>query len=92
MSKTIETVSGQGNVMPAELLVRFVRWSPMHKLSHALLVSVFLAGLSGINVNVLFPNTWVTKAGLVQLSEYAASLKKHPPIPTGTLDPYEPPK
>ena len=44
------------------------------------------------NVNVLFPNTWVTKAGLIQLSEHAASLKKHPPIPTGTLDPYQPPK
>jgi arylsulfatase len=44
------------------------------------------------NVNVLFPNTWVTKAGLVQLSEHAASLKKFPPIKTGALDPYTPPK
>ncbi|MEK6230811.1 MAG: arylsulfatase [Luteolibacter sp.] len=42
------------------------------------------------NVNVLFPNTWVTKAGLVQLGEHAASLKKFPPIPTGALDPYVP--
>ena len=44
------------------------------------------------NVNVLFPNTWVTKAGLVQLGEHAASLKKYPPIKTGELDPYTPPK
>jgi hypothetical protein len=42
--------------------------------------------------NVLFPNTWVTKAALVQLDEHVASLKKHPPIPTGALDPYQPPK
>jgi arylsulfatase len=42
--------------------------------------------------NVLFPATWVPKAALVQLSEHAASLKKHPPIPTGTLDPYQPPE
>jgi arylsulfatase len=42
--------------------------------------------------NVLFPNTWVTKAGLVQLGEHAKSLQEHPPIKPGTLDPYEPPK
>jgi arylsulfatase len=42
--------------------------------------------------NVLFPHTWVLKAGLPQLEEHIASLKKHPPIPTGTPDPYEPPK
>lgn len=42
--------------------------------------------------NVLFPHTWVLKAGLPQLDEHAASLKEHPPIPTGSLDPYEPPK
>jgi arylsulfatase A-like enzyme len=42
--------------------------------------------------NVLFPNTWVTKAALPQLEEHIASLKKHPPIPTGTPDPYQPPK
>ncbi len=40
--------------------------------------------------NVLFPNTWVPKAALVQLGEHLASLKEHPPIPTGTLDPYAP--
>jgi len=40
--------------------------------------------------NVLFPHTWVPKAALGQLDEHAASLKKHPPIPTGALDPYEP--
>ena len=40
--------------------------------------------------NVLFPNTWVTKAGLVQLGEHAASLQSHPPIKPGTLDPYKP--
>jgi arylsulfatase len=40
--------------------------------------------------NVLFPNTWVPKAALVQLEEHVASLKKHPPIQTGTPDPYQP--
>jgi len=40
--------------------------------------------------NVLFPNTWVPKAALGQLGEHVLSLKEHPPIPTGTLDPYEP--
>ena len=42
--------------------------------------------------NVLFPNTWVPKVALVQLEEHIASLKKYPPIPTGTMDPYEPPQ
>ena len=42
--------------------------------------------------NVLFPHTWVLKAGLPQLKEHVASLKKFMPIPTGTPDPYEPPK
>ena len=42
--------------------------------------------------NVLFPHTWVLKAGLPQLEEHIASLKKYPPIPTGALDPYEPAK
>ena len=42
--------------------------------------------------NVLFPNTWVLKAGLPQLEEHVASLKKYPPIPTGASDPYKPPK
>lgn len=42
--------------------------------------------------NVLFPNTWVLKAGLPQLEAHVASLKKYPPIPTGAPDPYEPPK
>jgi len=42
--------------------------------------------------NVLFPNTWVLKAGLPQLEEHVASLKKYPPIPSGTPDPYKPPK
>jgi arylsulfatase len=41
--------------------------------------------------NVLFPNTWVTKAGLVQLGEHAKSLMENPPIKPGTLDPYKPP-
>ena len=40
--------------------------------------------------NVLFPNTWVLRTGLPQLEEHVASLKKHPPIPTGTPDPYTP--
>jgi hypothetical protein len=42
--------------------------------------------------NVLFPNTWVAKAALPQLQEHVISLKKNPPIPTGTPDPYLPPK
>jgi len=42
--------------------------------------------------NVLFPHTWVLKAGLPQLEGHVASLKKNPPIPTGTPDPYKPPK
>jgi arylsulfatase A-like enzyme len=42
--------------------------------------------------NVLFPHTWVPKAALPQLEEHMASLKKHPPILSGALDPYEPPK
>jgi len=42
--------------------------------------------------NVLFPHTWVPKAALPQLEEHVASLKKHPPVPTGSPDPYKPPK
>jgi arylsulfatase len=42
--------------------------------------------------NVLFPHTWVLKVGLPQLEEHVASLKKHPPIPTGAADPYAPPE
>jgi len=38
------------------------------------------------------PDSWVAKAGMVQLEEHLASLKEHPPILTGTLDPYEPPE
>jgi arylsulfatase len=41
--------------------------------------------------NVLFPHTWVPKAALGQLAEHVASLKAHPPIKPGTLDPYLPP-
>jgi arylsulfatase len=44
------------------------------------------------NQNVLFPHTWVPKVALGQLGEHLASLKKHPPIKPGTLDPYQPPK
>jgi arylsulfatase len=42
--------------------------------------------------NVLFPNTWVPKAALPQLEEHITSLKKYPPIRTGTPDPYVPKK
>jgi arylsulfatase len=42
--------------------------------------------------NVLFPHTWVLKAGLPQMEEHVASLKKYPPIAAGTPDPYTPPK
>jgi arylsulfatase len=41
--------------------------------------------------NVLFPHTWVLKSGLPQLEEHVGSLKKFPPIPTGSPDPYKPP-
>ena len=41
--------------------------------------------------NVLFPHTWVPKAALPQLEEHVTSLKAHPPIRPGALDPYEPP-
>ena len=40
--------------------------------------------------NVLFPSTWVPKAALRQLDAHVASLRAHPPIPTGTPDPYIP--
>ncbi|MCL7957765.1 MAG: arylsulfatase [marine benthic group bacterium] len=40
--------------------------------------------------NVLFPHTWVPKVALVQLQEHVVSLRKYPPIPAGTPDPYEP--
>ena len=42
--------------------------------------------------NVLCPHTWVPKAALPQVEEHVASLKEYPPIPTGTLDPYQPPE
>jgi arylsulfatase len=42
--------------------------------------------------NVLFPHTWVLKAGLPLLEEHITSLSKYPPIPTGEPDPYTPPK
>ncbi|MHC5002064.1 MAG: arylsulfatase [Planctomycetota bacterium] len=41
--------------------------------------------------NVLFPHTWIPKAALPQLEEHMASLRRHPPIPPGAPDPYEPP-
>jgi arylsulfatase len=42
--------------------------------------------------NVLFPQTWVPRAALVQLQEHILSLKENPPVPTGQLDPYKPEK
>ena len=41
--------------------------------------------------NILFPHTWVGKATGYLIEEHVASLKKYPPIPSGALDPYEPP-
>ena len=41
--------------------------------------------------NVLFPHTWVPKAALPQLEEHVVSLRMNPPVPTGAVDPYEPP-
>jgi arylsulfatase len=40
--------------------------------------------------NVLFPNTWVPKAALGQLTEHLISLSENPPIKPGQLDPYQP--
>ena len=40
--------------------------------------------------NILFPHTWVPKAALPLLQEHIASLKQHPPIPSGAKDPYKP--
>jgi arylsulfatase A-like enzyme len=42
--------------------------------------------------NVLFPNTWVPKAALGQLTEHVVSLKQNTPIKTGQKDPYTPEK
>ncbi len=42
--------------------------------------------------NVLFPNTWVPKAALGQLSEHMISLKQNPAIKPGQQDPYQPDK
>jgi arylsulfatase A-like enzyme len=42
--------------------------------------------------NVLFPNTWVPKAALVQLEEHVASLQAEPPIRAGAADPYVQPE
>lgn len=36
------------------------------------------------------PDSWVAKAGLVQLSEHLKSLQENPPIKVGQLDPYFP--
>lgn len=33
--------------------------------------------------NVIFPHTWVLKAGLPKLEEHVASLRKFAPIPAG---------
>lgn len=42
--------------------------------------------------NVLFPHTWVPKVALGVLGKHIASLRKEPPIKTGTKDPYKPAK
>ncbi len=46
----------------------------------------------GETMNVIFPETWVPKAGLGQLGAHVVSLRKEPPIKPGTKDPYVPPK
>ena len=40
--------------------------------------------------NVLFPNTWVPKAALGQLTDHMISLQQYPPVKTGQADPYKP--
>ena len=42
--------------------------------------------------NVLFPNTWVPKAALGQLTDHIISLKQNPSIHSGQVDPYVPTK
>jgi arylsulfatase len=46
----------------------------------------------GETLNVIFPETWVPKAGLGQLGAHVGSLRKEPPIRPGTKDPYVPGK
>ena len=46
----------------------------------------------GETLNVIFPETWVPKAGLGQLGAHVMSLRANPPIKPGTKDPYTPPK
>ena len=57
----------------------------------ALAARIVLASAMGLRENVLFPYTWVAAKALPHLTEHAASFKDYPPIPPGTLDPYEPP-
>lgn len=47
---------------------------------------------SGETESRAVPDSRVSKAGLTQFEEHLQSLKEHPPRPTGTLDPYEPPE
>jgi arylsulfatase A-like enzyme len=44
----------------------------------------------GETESIVFPNTWVPRAGLSQLNEHNKSIQDHPPIKPGTLDPYKP--
>jgi len=46
----------------------------------------------GETLNVIFPETWVPKAGLGQLGAHVMSLRQEPPIRPGTKDPYAPSK
>ena len=41
--------------------------------------------------NLTTTHLWVMRPISKMIAEYQASLKKYPPIPVGTLDPYEPP-
>lgn len=36
-------------------------------------------------------NTWVASPAMKIVSDFEASLKRYPPIPSGTPDPYTPP-
>jgi hypothetical protein len=42
--------------------------------------------------DVVAYNTWVLEPMMKVLGEFLQSLKKYPPIPAGTPDPYVPPK
>ncbi|MGH7380788.1 MAG: hypothetical protein ACREKR_00965 [Candidatus Methylomirabilales bacterium] len=43
------------------------------------------------SLNTFITHAWVMHAMFKSLAPFQGSLKKYPPIPMGTSDPYEPP-